>query len=203
MTRLVAALSTALLFVVSVGFIAYVRFIAPPGNFFHHGIDTPAVVRQVQQMNDLVTVRYIVEKVIALKQDRVPLGSESILLLVQARVLAGVHLSDINQYDVSSPAAHSVRIRLPQPRIFDAYINEKQTKVWDRRITWWTPWVSPDPDLEHQARMAAIEQVRAAATEQGILRDAARNARESISNLLHALGISDVQFTDGQSKPQT
>jgi len=194
MARLVAVLSTALLFVVAVAFMAYVRFIAPPGNFFHHGIDTPAVVRQVQQMNDLVTVRYIVEKVIAMKQERVPLGSESILLLVQARVLAGVRLSDLTQYDVSVPSAHTVRITLPQPAILDAYINEKQTKVWDRRITWWTPWVAPDIDLEHRARLAAIEQVRAAALEQGILSDAARNAQSSISNLLHAMGISDVQF---------
>ena len=202
MSRLEAALSTALLFVVSMGFIAYVRWVAPPGNFFQHGIDTPAVVRQVQQMNDLVTVRYVIEKVIALKQDRVPLGSESILLLVQARVLAGVHLSELSQYDVATPSAHTVRITMPQAKLLDAYINEKQTKVWDRRITWWTPWVSPDPDLEHQARLAALEQVRAAAIEQGILKDAAQHARESISALLHAMGITDVQFAN-PAKPQT
>ena len=195
MSRLLAALSTALLFVVAVAFLAYVRFVAPPGNFFRHGIDTPAVVRQVQQMNDLVTVRYVVEKVVTMKQEHVPLGSESILLLVQARVLAGVRLSDLTQYDVSVPAAHTVRIRLPQPAILDAYINEKQTKVWDRRITWWTPWVAPDIDLEHRARLAALDQVRAAALEQGILSDAERNARGSISNLLHAVGVSDVQFS--------
>lgn len=194
MSRLLAALSTGLLIVVAGAFLAYVRFLAPPGNFFNQGIDTPAVVRQVQQMNDLVTVRYVVEKVVALQQQRHPLGSESILLLVQARVLAGVHLSGITQYDVSVTGRHAVRIKLPQPKILDAYINEKQTKVWDRRITWWTPWVAPDPDLEHQARLSALDQVRAAALEQGILNDAAGNARASIKTLLQAAGISEVNF---------
>ncbi len=195
MSKLIAFVSTGLLFVLFVGFVAYVRWIAPPGTFFRSGVDTPAVVREVQQLNDLVTVRYLVEKVVALKEQKVPVGSESILLLVQAKVLAGVSLKDMTQYNVQMRGPHAVTIGLPEAHIVDAYINEKQTRVWNRSITWWTPWVAPDNDLEHKARLAAIDDVRKAAIEEGILSDATRNAQMSISNLLHALGVSDVKFT--------
>jgi hypothetical protein len=194
MAKLIAFVSSGLLFVLFVGFVAYVRFISPPGTFFRSGVDTPAVVREVQQLNELVTVRYLVEKVVAMKEEKVPVGSESILLLVQAKVLAGVSLKEMTQYNVTMRGAHAVTIALPEAHIVDAYINEKQTRVWNRSVTWWTPWIAPDLNLEHRARLAAIEQVRKAAIDEGILNEAVRNAQSSISNLLHALGVSDVKF---------
>jgi hypothetical protein len=86
----------------------------------------------------------------------------------------------------------NVRLALPPARILHIVIDEKETKVWDRQITWWTPWVSPDPDLERQARLAATKSVEQAALDMGILDQARRNAETVIRNLLQALGAKSV-----------
>src|ERR1019366_10771037 len=122
-------------------------------------------------------------------EPRQPLGQESLLLMVQGRAQAGVDLGAVTQYDVQV-FGKKIKIRLPHAEIFDVVLDEKNTKVWDRRITWWTPWVSPDPNLEHQARMAAIEDIRKAALDMGILRDAEANARAVIRDLALAMGAT-------------
>jgi hypothetical protein len=115
-------------------------------------------------------------------------------LLVQGKVLAGVNLADLQPGDVSMINRTAVNIRLPQPHIQEAFLDEKYTKVWDRSITWWTPWVSPDLDLEHKARLQALEDIRKAALDMGILADARRNAELDIRNILQAFGITKVDF---------
>jgi hypothetical protein len=82
-----------------------------------------------------------------------------------------------------------MQIALPSPKIVHIVIDEKETKVWDRRITWWTPWVPFNPDLERQARLAAKDAIERAATEMGILDQARRNAEAGIQSLLEAFGV--------------
>jgi hypothetical protein len=157
-------------------------------------LDAPAVVKEISQLNELVTVRYSVEKVVGMKEEKSPVGEESILLLVQGKVLAGIDLSGLTANDVTIRARNQVVIRLAQPHIEETFLDEKYTKVWDRRITWWTPWVSPDIDLEHKARMQAIIDIRNAALEMGILEQARRNAETSIRTLLQAFGFEKPVF---------
>jgi hypothetical protein len=156
--------------------------------------DSPAVVKEVRQLNELVTVSYGIERVVGMKEEKSPLGTESILLLVQGKVLAGINLSELGPDDVTVFKHDTVRIHLSPPHIQEAYLDEKYTKVWDRRITWWTPWVTPDIDLEHKARMQAVEDIKAAALEMGILAEARRNAETDIRNILRALGIEKIEF---------
>jgi len=85
-----------------------------------------------------------------------------------------------------------IQIALPPPKIIRVVIDDKQTKVWDRRITWWTPWVPYNPDLERQARLAAKEAIEQSAIEMGILDQAKRNAELSIRSLLEAFGAKSV-----------
>jgi hypothetical protein len=192
MARFVALLSTATLFAFLIAIIVYLRLFAPGAP--RAAFDSRAVVKEVRQLNQLVTVRYSIEKVIGMKEQKSPLGTESILLLVQGKVLAGVDLAKLNPSDVVMRSRGHVFIRLAQPHIEEAFLDEKYTKVWDRSITWWTPWVSPDIDLEHKARMQAIDDIKAAALEMGIIPDARRNAEASIRILLRALGIEETVF---------
>jgi hypothetical protein len=67
--------------------------------------------------------------------------------------------------------------------------------VWDRQITWWTPWVSPNPDLERQARVAASASVKQAALDMGILDQAQRNAETLIRNLIQTLGAKSITLS--------
>jgi hypothetical protein len=199
MAKLLAFISTAIVLFLVIGMAAYFRYYAPVGSFIHRDLDPAAVVHQVQQLNDLVTVRYVVQKVVGLTEEHQPVGEESILLMVQGKVLAGVDLGQINQYDVESIHGHEASLRLPPPHVIDTYIDERNTKVWDRKITWWTPWVAPDQDLEHKARLLAIDDIRGAALEGGILNDARRNAQETIRKFLAALGVTTVNFREVKS----
>jgi hypothetical protein len=186
MAKLIAFISTFCLIFLIIAMIVYARFYAP-GATWLRPVDPPAVVIQVRGLKELVTVHYVVQKVVGMTEPRQPLGEETLLLMVQGRAQAGVDLGAITQYDVQV-TGKKIRIRVPHAQLFDVFLDEKNTKVWDRRITWWTPWVSPDPNLEHQARMAAIDDIRKAALDMGILRDAESNARAAIHDLVGAMG---------------
>jgi hypothetical protein len=192
MAKLIAFLSSFLAIFLFIGMAAYFRYYAPAGGFLHRDLDPAAVVHEVQRLSDLVTVRYVVEKVVGLTEEKQPLGSESILLMVQGKVLAGIKLGEFNQYNIESLKGHNAVIRLPPPAIMEAFLDESNTKVWDRRITWWTPWVEPDKDLEHKARMQALDDIRQAAVKMGILDDARRNAETAIRKFLGTFGITAI-----------
>jgi hypothetical protein len=186
MAKVVAFISTACLILLLV----YLRFFGPE----RRTLDSAAVVTQVQRLNELATVRYSIEKVVGMKEQKSPVGEEAILLLVRGRVLAGVNLAGLTPGDVTAFDRGGVRIRLTPAYIQNAYLDEKYTKVWDRSITWWTPWVTPDLDLEHKARMQAIEDIKSAALEMGILAEARRNAETDIREILRAFGMDHVVF---------
>jgi len=156
--------------------------------------DPPALLREIQRLDELVAVKYSLQKVVGLREEKVPVGEESLLLIVQARVLGGIELSKMSVDNVRLNATDRAVLRLPAPRILHVYLDEKETQVWDRKITWWTPWVPYNKDLERQARLKALEEVKKTALDMGILDEAQRNAELAIRALLTGLGIREVQF---------
>jgi Protein of unknown function (DUF4230) len=166
------------------GLVLYYRFVPQ----HPEKISAPAVLKQIEQLCELVTVRYNIQKVVGLKEQKVPFGSEQVL--VQARVHGGVNLSNVTV----RVAGDTVWLRLPAAEILDVAIDDKETKVWDRSKTWWTPWVSLNPDLEQSARRAAVEDVRAAAEQMGICSNAQVNAEIVLRNFLQTIGVKHVSF---------
>jgi hypothetical protein len=154
-----------------------------------------AVLRQIQQLNQLVSVKYAVQKVIGFEEQKVPLGTEKLLIFVQAEVLAGIELDKLAPGDLTLTHPGALSIALPPPRILHIVIDDNQTKVWDRSITWWTPWVPYNPDLERQARLAARNAIQQAALDMGILDAARGNAELAIRQLAGNLGIKEVVFS--------
>jgi Protein of unknown function (DUF4230) len=191
MARFVAFISTTALICLLVAIIVYLRLFGPGGT--HRTLDSQSVVKEVSQLNQLVTVKYSIEKVVGMKEDKSPVGTESILLLVRGRVLAGVDLAELKAGDVTF-SDKIVRLQLPAPAIQEAYLDEKYTQVWDRAITWWTPWVTPDPDLEHKARLQALADIRSEALAMGILAEAQRDAESDIRKILQLSGVGQVTF---------
>ena len=194
MARFIAIVATLCLICLLIGIVVYLR--VSRERSVSVTLDSAAVIKEIRPLNELVTVKYGIEKVVGMKEDKSPVGSESILLLVQGKVLAGVDLAELKPDDVIVNRG-VVNIRLGQPHIQEAFIDEKNTKVWDRSITWWTPWVSPDVDLEHKARLQAIEDIKKAALDMGILGEAKRNAEMDIRGVLRAFGIEKVEFGYG------
>ncbi len=157
-------------------------------------IDPPSVLTQVQRLSQLATVKYTIQKVIGLTERKQPVGSESILLIVQASVQAGIDLASLLPEDVEVHRDGTVVVRLPAAKILNVTIDEKETKVWDRQKTWWTPWVAYSLDLEQRARLAGIAAVTQAALDMGILPQAEQNAETSIRGLLRLGGVKTVQI---------
>ena len=155
-------------------------------------LDPVSVVHQIQRLNELVSVKYTVQKVVGLEEQKVPFGSEKLLLFVQAEVLAGIDLSKLATADIKWLPAKRMQVMLPPPKIEHVVIDDKETKVWDRQITWWTPWVPYNPDLERQARLKAKDTIQQAAIDMGILDQARRNAEAGIRNLLETFGVKSV-----------
>ncbi|HTS16018.1 MAG TPA: DUF4230 domain-containing protein [Verrucomicrobiae bacterium] len=158
--------------------------------------DAPAVVREIQELSELVTVKYSIQKVIGLEEEKVPFGSERILLLVQGEALGGIDLAQVTTNDVRVSGDGAVTIRLPKAEVMHVYLDEKQTQVWDRSKTWWTPWVPYDNALEQKARLAALEDIQVAAVQMGILSNAQNNAESTIGKVLRAGGAESVQFAE-------
>lgn len=162
-------------------------------------LDPQAVVAQVRRLNQLSTVRYTVQKVIGIKEQKQPIGEESILLVMQARVEAGIDLASLREQDIFRRPDGALVLRLPAARILNVAVDEKETKVWDRVKTWWTPWVPYSIDLEQRARVEGLESVKKAALDMGILKDAEQNAESSIRGLLGLAGVTSVVIIPGSA----
>ena len=161
--------------------------------------DPPAVLTQVRQLNQLASTHYTVQKVVAIREQKQPVGSESILLILQASVEAGIDLAALRPEDISVGSNGAIVIRLPPAQILHASVDENQTKVWDRQKTWWAPWIPYSLDLEQRARVAGLQEARQAALEMGILRQAETNAMTSIRGLLGLVGVKRVVFIPGSA----
>ena len=153
-----------------------------------------AIVVQIERLNQLVVVKYTLQQVIEMEQSRPLYGNEKLLLLVHGKVLGGVDLSRLTPQDVRiGRDKKSVMVNLPPPRILEAFLDEKETRVWNS-VSWWTPWVASNPDLQKEARLLALDKMKGAAREMGILNESQRNAETSISGLLTAMGFETVEF---------
>lgn len=155
-------------------------------------LDPPAILLQVQQLNQLTTVKFTIQKVVGLREQKQPVGEEAILLIIQASVQAGIDLSSLGAKDVTVSPDGVVTMRLPPPKILNVAIDEKATQVWDRSKTWWAPWLPYSLDLEQRARLAGLEAVNKSALDMGILLQAERNAETSIRGLLGLAGVKSV-----------
>ena len=112
---------------------------------------------------------------------------------------AGIDLTELRDHDIRISRDRHVEIKLPRAKILHVDLDEKNTRVWDRSKTWWTPWVPYDIDLEKKARMAALSSVEKEAIEMGILLDAQVSAQNAIRALLRPFGFDQVSFSAGQS----
>lgn len=188
--KIIAAVACVVLAVLLAVNFVYLRF---SSNSALRSLNSASVVTQIQQLKELVTVRYSLQRVVGLTEPRGAFGEESILLMVQGEIQAGVDLAAMKPGDITRTGNHAVAIRLPAAKLLNAFVDEKQTKVWDRHITWWTPWIPPDPDLEHKARLQALDDLRSAAMRMGILNQAQKNAENAICDFLKAFKI-EVSF---------
>ena len=162
-----------------------------------HEENTETVVEQVQTLSELVTVKYVVEKVIVL-EDAKWYGENRVLLLAHGIVKAGIDLKRIKPDDVQI-SGKKITIQLPPPELTDAYLDERQTRVIDNTTGLLRTF---DKNLESVARENAVMDIRRAAVENGILSDASQRAQLELAVFLNKAGFEQVEFSGGKKLPQ-
>ena len=148
------------------------------------------MLRQVQTLSQLVTVKYVLEKVVVM-EDVKWFGESRVLLVASGVVKAGVDLSRLQPADVWVRDKEVV-LRLPAAQITDAYLNDRQTRVVERTTGLLRTF---DKDLEQTARQLAVDDLRRRARSAGILKDADDRARAQVRNLFEQMGLT-VAFGD-------
>jgi hypothetical protein len=167
--------------------------------------NTPALLQQVQTLSELVTVKYVIEKVEILEVPSENLvgqmiGSRNrVLLLAHGVVKAGIDFQKMNQEDIAVEG-RTIIVKLPPAHITDAYLDDSQTRIIDRTTGLLAP---PAKDLEQTARQNAIDSIRRAARKGGILTDADERARKQIAALFIQSGFETVEFRTGNNMPVT
>src|SRR3979490_3062005 len=85
--------------------------------------DAPAVLSRVQRLNQLTTVKYTVQQIVGLTEQKEPVGSESILFILQASVESGIDLAGMHAEDVTIRRDGTVVLRVPPAKILNVTID--------------------------------------------------------------------------------
>ena len=160
--------------------------------------NTATLLQQVQTLSQLITVKYVIERIEPLEDVKwlaspLPgLGENRVLILAHGIVKAGIDFSQLQPEDLQVSDG-TILIKLPLAQITDAYLDEKQTRVVERSTGLLRAF---DKDLEQTARQNAVDTIRRAARTGGILKDADERARAELSLLFKQLGFEKVEFRE-------
>ncbi len=194
--RLALALVAAA-FVVGLAFAAWLAWLIVHRPSSPKFTSTPSVILQIQSLSELVTVKYVIEKVIFAEATKattidqlLPGRDDKIILLAHGVVKAGVDLSRLKPEDVEVNGER-VRLTIPAAVVTDQYLDENATQVLDRRAGLLRSY---DLKLEQQARQEAVSQIVRAARLNGIEREANDRARQQLRALLQAMGYKEIEI---------
>ena len=160
--------------------------------------DPVTIVHKVQRLARLETVQYTVEKVITAESGQegvlAPLFGDRLLFVAHGVVIAGVDLGQLEADDLWVEDG-VLYVRLPQPEVFVATLDNEKSYVYDRETGLLT---KGQVDLETVARQAAEQAILQAALEDGILEQAQANAEVFLERLFAQLGYERVVFVGAE-----
>lgn len=179
----------ALVPVLLAGFIGGALFYRWQRDAAGNGYNTSSIIQQIQTLSELVTVKYVIEKIVIL-EDTKWYGENRVLLLAHGVVKAGIDLREMKPGDLMIEG-RKVTIKLPPEKITDAYLDDKKTQVIERTTGIIRQF---DKDLEQTARKSAIADIRSAARQNGIIKDAHERAISELRSLFVRMGFQEVEF---------
>jgi hypothetical protein len=153
------------------------------------GYSGPALLTKVQTLSQFVTVKYSLEKVVEF-EDAKWYGDSRVLLVAHGVVKAGMDLSQLAPGDIEI-SGKKISLTLPRTRITDVYLDDRQTQILDHSTGAFRLF---DKDLEQNARQRAVDELRLAAAQNGILKNAADMGQSQLKILLYQLGFTDINL---------
>lgn len=186
-TRLIIV-GLVLAIVAGVGLFGLLVFRGPWSNTTPKIQNTTTLLKEVQTLSQLVTVKYVLEKVVIL-EDVKWYGENRVLMVAHGVVKAGVDLQKLTPQDLQVEG-NKVRLKLPHAAITDVYLDEQKTQVIENSTGLLRTF---DKTLEQNARRQALMDMRVAARSNGIHQDAESRARLQLTELFRQLGL-EVEF---------
>jgi hypothetical protein len=167
------------------GVFSYRWLASRPGGIF----STATLLKKVQTLSQFVTVKYNLEKVVVL-DDVKWYGDSHVVLVAHGVVKAAIDLDQLGPKDIQV-SGNKISISLPRSHVVDAYLDDQRTQIVERYTGVLRVF---DKDLEQNARRQAVEELRLAALQNGILNDASEHARAQLTILLYQLGFAEVDL---------
>jgi len=155
--------------------------------------DPVSVIHDIRTLARLETIQYSIEKVVTAdsgQQDLALLFGDRLIFVAHGTVIAGIDLAELGEDDLWLDSG-SLYVRLPEPRVFVATLDNDKSYVYDRDTGLFT---KGNVDLETLARQAAEDEIEKAAVDDGILNQARTNAEYYLSRLFQTLGYPQVIF---------
>jgi len=157
----------------------------------------PAVVARIQRLSRIETAVYSVDTVVETNRPPVSMPDapdwDRILLVIHGKSTAGVDLAQLKPEDVSIDAGgRGIHVTLPTSQLFTTTVDSQHARVYVRSTGMLVP---ANQDLAADPRAKAQDQLQHAALADGILDEARKNARATVTALLYALGFEHVDVT--------
>ena len=152
--------------------------------------NTSVLLQQVQTLSQLVTVKYVLEKVVVL-EDAKWYGENRVILVAHGIVKAGVDLQKLQLGHVRVVGHKKISLSLPPPAIIDVHLDDEKTQVVERSTGLLREF---DKDLEQSARRQALGSLRSAAHRYGILKEAEDRLRDQLTVVFQQLGFEEVEI---------
>jgi hypothetical protein len=157
---------------------------------------TPIIVNpKIRALGRLEAAQYVMQTVVDLEreQDNVwkkVFGSDKLLLIAEGQVVVGFDLTKLSEEDVSVDGT-SVHLLLPPAEILYVGIDEEKTYVYERETGL---FVTPDPELETEARQVAQRSVLNWALQHDAFGKAEEFGILYMDAFLRSLGFTDVEI---------
>jgi hypothetical protein len=155
--------------------------------------DPVTYINEIRALARLETIQYSVEKVITGETGQGTFASlfgDKILFVAHGIVIAGIDMEKIQPGDLHLDGV-VLYVKLPPAEIFISTLDNDKSYVYDRQTGVLT---KPDPNLETQVRQVAEDEIRKAALDDGILKQAQTNAEAYLLKFFTALGYKTVLF---------
>jgi hypothetical protein len=147
------------------------------------------LLRQVQTLSQLVTVKYVLEKIVEVK-DVKWYGENRVVLIAHGVVEAGI---DFEKLKVSNleVTGRKITVNLPAPSITAVYLDDHHTKIYEETTGSFRVF---DKDLEQSARVQAVDELRQVALDSEILKDAQDRAKAQLTAFFLQAGFKEVEI---------
>ncbi|GAB4239190.1 MAG: hypothetical protein Kow0049_26330 [Stanieria sp.] len=147
-----------------------------------------AIVKQVQEVQELTTAVYTMETVVPASAERKigewVIATTKLVYIAHGEVRAGIDFNQLTPQQIKI-TPDKIQINLPPPQILDQKIDVNRSRVFDYNRGFLN--LGPDlaPQLQTQAQQETLKQIVDAACDQGILNSANDKAKQTLTQLLN------------------